>query len=138
MHIAQPTLRNRGNIRQSQIVRTDEPDGPALYQGGYNPFGPNQAIARVCALQQLVKKEKNWRPLLSENADIAKSGDLGIEAGAAFKERIIDQNAGAHTQWSKLHTLRTYRRAGHSKNGIDAHRTHQSALPRHIRTAHKQ
>ena len=84
------------DVGEREIVRADEADGAAGEQGPHDAFGTDEAVFGVCALQEFVQKEEDGRIFFGEVADLAETGDLGVEAGAAFLERVVDENACAY------------------------------------------
>ena len=84
------------DVGEGEIVGTDEANGAVCEQSADDTFGPDEAVFGVCALQELVEQEEDRRMVFGEVADVAEAGDLGVEAGAALLERVVDEDAGAY------------------------------------------
>ncbi len=69
---------------------------------------------------------------------MTEAGDLGVEAGAAFLEGVVDEDAGSDLEGGELEALSADGRAGHGENGVDADGAHESALAGHVGAADEE
>ncbi len=74
-------------------MSTDEADGTLARRAWTTPSAPMRRSFEVCALKKLVEEEEDGGMFFGEVADLAEARDLGIEAGAALLEGVVDENA---------------------------------------------
>ena len=96
MDVVEAAVLLSADVGEGEIVRADEADGAACQQSADDAFGSDEAVFRVCALKEFVEQEEDRGMFFGEVADVAQAGDLGVEAGAAFLEGVVDENACAY------------------------------------------
>ena len=127
-----------GQVGEGEVVRADEADGSGFEEGADYAFGADEAVFGVGALQELVEEEEEWGLLLGEVAEVAEPGDLGVEAGAALLQGVVDEDAGSDLEGGELEALGADRSAGHGEDGVDADGAHEGALAGHVGAADEQ
>ena len=83
-------------------MRADEANGADCEESADDAFGSDEAVFGVCALEEFVEEEEDRRVAFGEVADLAEARDLGIEAGTALLQGIVDQDACTDMQRSEL------------------------------------
>src|ERR1700729_3406473 len=96
MDVVEASVSLFADVCKGQVVCADEADGAARQQGAHESLRPDETIFGVCALEELIEQEEDGRVAFGEIADLTEAGDLGVEAGVAFLQRIVDENAGAN------------------------------------------
>src|SRR2546430_1340832 len=86
VNVGGPQRRIVYDLREGQIVRRDETDGPTLHQRPNDGFRANAAVMGVGAVQDLVqeKEDRTWPrcPL----HDLPQAHDLRVEPRLPFLE----------------------------------------------------
>jgi len=96
MDVVEAVVLLSADVGEREVVRADEANCAAREQGTHDAFCTGEAVFRVCPLEELVEQEEDRGLLFGEVADVAQAGDLGVEAGVAFLERVVDENACAY------------------------------------------
>ena len=92
----------RGEVGEGEVVGADEADGSGFEEGADYAFGADEAVFGVGALEEFVEQEEEWGLVLGEVAEVAETGDLGVETGAAFLQGVVDEDAGSDLQGGEL------------------------------------
>ncbi len=83
---------------QCQIMSGEQTERVAVEQRTHNGFGPQTAIVGVGAAEQLVEQEKQGHGALGQVEQLADPRHLGVEAGAARLERILNSQSSAESK----------------------------------------
>jgi hypothetical protein len=74
------------DVGEGEIVGADEADSAGVQQGLDDAFGSDEAVLRVCPLEEFVEEKEDRGMLFGEVADVTQASDLGVEAGTAGLE----------------------------------------------------
>ena len=124
-----------GEVGEGEVVGADEADGSGFEEGADYAFGPDEAVFGVGALEEFVEEEEEWGLALGEVAEVAEAGDLGVEAGAALLQGVVDEDAGSDLEGGELQATGADGGSGHGEDGIDADGAHEGALAGHVGAA---
>src|SRR5579859_2587349 len=59
MDVSETAVLFLADVGQGQVVGADEADGAACQESAYDPFGADEAVLRVCALEELVQEKED-------------------------------------------------------------------------------
>ena len=119
-------------------MRAYEANGAGCEQSADDAFSSDEAVFGVGALEEFVEEEEDRGVAFGEVADLAEARDLGVEAGTALLQGIVDEDACADMQWSELQRMGAYRSTGHGEDGVDADGAHECAFAGHVGAADEQ
>src|SRR5690606_38404597 len=95
VQVAEAPAALRLEIGQTEVVSRNQADLASIQERAQQALGADAAIVRVRALQQLVEQEKQRRAAAAELVKLPQTRDLGVEAGSALVQRVVDPDARA-------------------------------------------
>ena len=115
---AATSLPHSANVRQSQIVCTDQADCSQFHECTNNSFGSHAAIMRIGSLQQFIQQEQQCGLVMCQFINLAQPENLGVKAGVALMQRVVHANACSCLKWTKLQPARPHRSPRLRRHGL--------------------
>src|SRR5580692_6192955 len=105
-----------------------EASGAALEQTADDRLGSDASVMRVGAVQDLVEQKEHGRRAAGPIDDLLEAKQLGVEAGSALLEGVVDAERGAEPEGRDEEAPGTDGRAREREHGVDADRSQERAL----------
>ena len=134
VHVARGRRQPVGDLGQRQVVGGHEAEGGQLEQRAEQAARAVAAVVRVRAVEELVEQEQRGAGARGGD-DPAQPQHLGVEAGAARLQRVLDAQGGAGGRRRQPQPRGAHRRAHQREDRVDADRAQQRRLARHVRPA---
>ena len=99
------------DLRQRQIMCSQEADGVTCEQASHNSRGTNQAIVRIRPAEQFVQKKQDRTTPLDESDDLPDTKDFRQETRAIVLERICCPDGSAQANGGDVKARSRYRGA---------------------------
>ena len=90
MHVLRARRQRVRDLGEGEVVRGHEPDGAMPDEPAEHRLSAGSPVARIGAIEHFVEEEQQRRTSRREVDDCAQPCDLGVEAGGARLQRVLD------------------------------------------------
>lgn len=140
VHVFEGVGREAVDVGEGEVVGGDDADGAEVDEGAEDALRADEAVFGVGALEEFVEEEEDAVAAggFGEGADAVEAVDFGVEAGVAFVEGVVDEDAGGDVERGEGEGLGADGGSGHGEDGVDAEGAHEGAFAGHVGAADEE